>query len=81
MLNLNVPTVPLTCFYELSHQASMNSTCLLFGVLLPHAIYLKATQSTFAQCDISGDVLLNKSPHAAETRKATHTLLAQELTK
>ena len=53
MLNLNVPTVPLTCFYELSHQASMNSTCLLFGVLLPHAIYLKATQSTFAQCDIS----------------------------
>ena len=27
------------------------------------------------------DALLNKSIHAAETRKTTHTLLAQELTE
>ena len=71
----------LTCFYELSNQAFINSTCLLFGIPLPHAIYLKTTQPTYAQCDIWGDALLNKSTHAAETRKTTHTLLAQELTK
>ena len=51
----------LTCFYELSNQAFINSTCLLFGIPLPHAIYLKARQPTYAQCDIWGDALLNKS--------------------
>ena len=71
----------LTCFYELSNQAFINSACLLFSIPLPHAIYLKATQPTYTQCDIWGDALLNKSTHAAETRKTTHTLLAQELTK
>ena len=63
----------LTCFYELSNQAFINSTCLLFGIPLPHAIYLKATQPTYAQCDIWGDALLNKSTYAAEARKTTHT--------
>ena len=51
----------------------------MFCTPLPHAIYLKATQSTFAQWDTWGDALLNKSTHAAETRKTTHTLLAQEV--
>ena len=29
----------LTCFYELSNQAFINCTCLLFGIPLPHAIF------------------------------------------
>ena len=36
----------LTSFFELSNQAFINSTCRLFGIPLPNAIYLKATQST-----------------------------------
>ena len=80
MLNLTVFT-HMPGLYELSNQAFINSTFLLFCTSLPHAIYLKATQPTYAQCDIWGDILLNNSTHAAETSKRTQTLLAQELIK
>ena len=46
-----------TFFYAPSNQAFINSTCLLFGIPLLHAIYLEAKQSTYVQCDIWGDAL------------------------
>mmetsp|Transcript_52383 Transcript_52383/g.109281 ORF Transcript_52383/g.109281 Transcript_52383/m.109281 type:complete len:515 (-) Transcript_52383:93-1637(-) len=71
----------LTSFYELSNEAFLTSTSLLLGIPIPHAIYLQATQPEYAKSDIWADSLLNKSKHAAETRKTTHTKFAQELTR
>jgi hypothetical protein len=45
------------------------------------ASHSAATQPLYANTDIWADNLLNKSAHAAETRKATHTQFAQELTR
>ena len=75
MLNL---TVLIHMILRPQQSGLHKSTCLFFGLPLPHAIYRKATQSTCAQCDIWGDALLNKSTYAAETRKTTHTLLVQD---
>ena len=68
-------------FYELRNQAFENSTFLLLGLPIPHAIYLIATQSTCAQSNIMGDASLTKSSQAAETRETRHTLLAHEFNK
>ena len=43
--------------------------------------YMPKPHTAYTQCDIWGDALLNKSTHSTETRKTTHTLLAQELNK
>jgi hypothetical protein len=71
----------LTSFQELSNEAFLTSTSLLLGLPVPHARYLQATQPLYANTDIWADNLLNKSAHAAETRKTTHTQFAQELTR
>ena len=71
----STPLFSLIRFYELSNEALINTTCLLFYIPLPHTIYLKATQSTYTKCDIWADAILIKSTHAAETRNTTHPRL------
>ena len=71
----------LTSFQELSNEAFLTSTSLLLGLPIPHALYLRDTQPQQADLDIWADSLLNKSAHAADSRKSTHTKFAQELTR
>ena len=78
----------LTAFTHMllrAQQSCLHKMILLSIILLNtfpcNPIYLKAMHSTYAQSDIWSNAYLNKSSHAAETRKITHTLLAQELTK
>ena len=71
----------LTSFYELSNEAFLTSTSIILGIPVPHALYLQATQRQYSNTDVWADSLLNKSNHAADSRKSTHAKLAQELTK
>ena len=71
----------LTSFYELSNEAFLTSTSIILGIPVPHALYLQATQRQYSNTDVWADSLLNKSNHAADSRKLTHAKLAQELTK
>jgi hypothetical protein len=71
----------LTSFQEISNEAFLTSTSLLLGLPVPHDRYLQATQPLNANSDIWADTLLNKSAHAVETRKTTHTQFAQQLTR
>jgi hypothetical protein len=79
---------PLLIFFSLLPRTQKRSvldpsTSLLrvLGLPVPHARYLQATQPLCTNPDIRADSLLNKSAHAAETRKKTHTRLAQEPTR
>jgi hypothetical protein len=71
----------LTSFQKLSNQAFITSTSLILGIPVQHALFLHSTQQQHHPTDIWADNLLNKSSHAAESRKTSHTQLAQELTK
>ncbi len=71
----------LTCFYELSNQAFLTTSVLLLNIPIPHALYLRETQQNYATTDIWADTLLDKSAHASDSRTATYTLFAKELTK
>ena len=70
----------LTCFYELSNQAFLTTSALLY-IPIPHALFFRTTQTNYTNTDKWADGLLNKSEHAADSRRTTHAFFAQELTK
>ena len=63
-----------------AQQSGLHKFHLSPVIPLLDAIYL-TPHTTYAQQDIWGDTLLNKSTYAAEIRKTTLTLLVQEGTK
>ena len=69
----------LTCPYELSNQAVLTSSALLFGYPVPHARYLKAREPDYHGIDLWGDALLNVPSHAAGSWHSSHNRIAQEL--
>ena len=71
----------LTSFYELTNETFLNSSALLLGIPVPHALFLKSQGQQYANIDLWGDFLLNNPTHAGDTRKLTHNKMARELTK
>jgi hypothetical protein len=66
---------------ELSNQVFFTSTSLILGIPVPYTFFLHSTQANYNNDDIWVDSLLHRSKHAAESGKAKHNQLAQELTK
>ena len=58
-----------------------DSTALLLGTPLTHALYLKAHVEKYANIDEWGDFLLNDPAHAGTSRKLTQNKFAKELSK
>jgi hypothetical protein len=71
----------LTCPYELSNQAVLTSSALLFGYPVPHARYLRDREAAYRNIDLWGDSLLNGPAHAAGSWQASHNRVAQELAR
>ena len=67
----------LTSFYELTHEAIVNTTALLLGIPMPHARFLKLQGGQYANIDTWGYFLLNNSAQAGDT----HNKMARELAK
>ena len=69
----------LTCPYELSNQAVLTSSAILFGYPVPHARYLLAREADYGHIDVWGDALLNGPAHAAGSWQASHNRVAEEV--
>ena len=59
----------------------VNTTALLLGIPMPHALFLKSQGGQYVNIDVWGDYLLNNSAHVGDTRKNMHNKMARELTK
>ncbi|MFN9904714.1 MAG: hypothetical protein ACK56F_01145, partial [bacterium] len=65
----------------MGNEALVHSTALLFGMPLPHALYLKSHVEKYANIDEWGNFLLNDSAYDGTSRKITHRNFATELSK
>ena len=59
----------LDIFYELTNEATVNTTALQLGIPIPHALALKSQGGQYGNIDIWGHFLLNSSAYAGDTRK------------
>ena len=63
------------CPFELSGQAFTTSLSICFGIPVPHARFLRATDPKYADIDVWADFLLNNATHASRSRYASHERL------
>ena len=63
------------CPFELSDQAFTTSLSICFGIPVPHARFLRATDPKYADIDVWADFLLNNATHASRSRYASHERL------
>ena len=69
----------LTCPFELSDEAAVTSTAILLEIPVPHVRFLRDNIANHNNLDVWGDMALNDSVHAANTRKSSHDKIALEL--
>jgi hypothetical protein len=67
----------LTCPCELSNQAVLTWSALLFGYPAPHARYLKASEALYHKINLWGDALLNDPSHAAGCPNSVLSFITQ----
>ena len=69
----------LTSHQELSNNAFLTSSALVFGYPIPYARFLKEHVGGYGDYDLWGDLLLNNATHASRSRILSHNIVSQEL--